>query len=147
MKDHDVMDQDLISTEEAEKASITELLQKLSSSEKGLSASEAKQRLQQYGYNEIAEKRVSSILKLLSYFCCPIPWMIEVAAMLSCMVRHWHEWAPGSERPEGLSGAQVRALRSGVQTDRGHGQKRPRAGLQNHQGCSSGYPFDLGLFH
>jgi H+-transporting ATPase len=71
-----------------------ELLQRLSSSEKGLSGSEAKQRLQQYGYNEIAEKRVSSILKLLSYFWGPIPWMIEVAAVLSGMVRHFDMVTP-----------------------------------------------------
>lgn len=76
------------STEEVEKASINELLQRLASSETGLSGSEAKQRLQQYGYNEIAEKRVSPILKLLSYFWGPIPWMIEAAAMQE----DWQFW-------------------------------------------------------
>jgi len=89
MEHRDVIEGAVVSTEEAKKASINELLQRLSSSETGLSGSEAKQRFQQYGYNEIAEKRVSPILKLLSYFWGPIPWMIEVAAVLSGVVRHW----------------------------------------------------------
>ena len=78
--------------EEAKKASINELFQTLSVSEKGLSASEAEERLQQYGYNEIAEKRINPLLKLLTYLWGPIPWMIEVAAMLSAVVRHWDDF-------------------------------------------------------
>ena len=92
MEHRDVIEGAVVSTEEAKKASINELLQRLSSSEKGLSGSEAKQRRQKYGYNEIVEKRVSPILKLLSYFWGPIPWMIEVAAVLSCVVRHWSDF-------------------------------------------------------
>lgn len=92
MEHRDVIEGVVVSTEEAKKASINELLQRLSSSEKGLSGSEAKQRRQKYGYNEIVEKRVSPILKLLSYFWGPIPWMIEVAAVLSCVVRHWADF-------------------------------------------------------
>ncbi len=86
------MDQNTISTEGAKKASIKELFQKLSSSDKGLSASEAKKRLEQYGYNEIAEKKVNPLLKLLSYFWGPIPWMIEIAAILSAIVHHWEDF-------------------------------------------------------
>ena len=63
----------LISTEEAKKSSIDELLQQLSASEKGLSSSEADQRLQQYGPNEIVEKKRNSILKFFTYFWGPIP--------------------------------------------------------------------------
>ncbi len=55
----------------------------------GLGASEAQARLQQYGYNELAEHEVSALRKFLSYFWGPIPWMIEVAAVLSAVVRHW----------------------------------------------------------
>jgi H+-transporting ATPase len=82
----------LITTEEAKKADIKELFQKLSSNAKGLSVSEAKERLQQYGYNEITEKKKSILLKLLSYFWGPIPWMIEVAAILSAIVHHWEDF-------------------------------------------------------
>lgn len=74
------MNQTAISTEEAKKASIDELLDKFSTGENGLSSSEAKDRLKKYGPNEISEKKVSPIRKFLSYFWGPIPWMIEIAA-------------------------------------------------------------------
>ncbi len=86
------MDKSSITTEDAKKADIKELFQKLSSSTEGISSSEAKERLQQYGYNEITEKKKSLILKLLSYFWGPIPWMIEVAAILSAIVHHWEDF-------------------------------------------------------
>jgi len=81
-----------ITTEEAKKSDLHDLLQKLSSSEKGLFSSEAKVRIQQYGYNEIIEKKKSFIVKLLSYFWGPIPWMIEIAAILSAAVHHWEDF-------------------------------------------------------
>jgi H+-transporting ATPase len=87
-----VMEQEILTSEAAKKASIDELFQRLSSSEKGLTTSEAQNRLQQYGYNEIAEKKVNPLLKLLSYFWGPIPWMIEVAVILSALVRHWPDF-------------------------------------------------------
>jgi H+-transporting ATPase len=49
----------------------------------GLSQTEAEGRLQQYGPNELAEKKVSPLLRLLSFFWGPMPWMIEIAALLS----------------------------------------------------------------
>jgi H+-transporting ATPase len=87
-----VVEQKILTSEAAREASIGELFQRLSSSEKGLSSSEAQNRLQQYGYNEIAEKKVNPLLKLLSYFWGPIPWMIEVAAILSAVVHHWEDF-------------------------------------------------------
>ncbi len=65
---------------------------KLGSSPDGLSQAEATKRLAQYGPNEIAEKKKSTLLKLLSYFWGPIPWMIEVAVVLSGVVRHWPDF-------------------------------------------------------
>ena len=59
------------------------LMEQLSSSKDGLSGDEAERRLQVYGPNEITEKKVSPFIKLLSNFWGPIPWMIEVAAILS----------------------------------------------------------------
>ena len=87
-----VMEQEILTSEAAKKASIDDLFQRLSSSEKGLTTSEAQSRLEQYGYNEIAEKKVNPLLKLLSYFWGPIPWMIEVAAILSAVVHHWEDF-------------------------------------------------------
>jgi H+-transporting ATPase len=86
------MDKSLITAEEAKKEDIKELFQKLSSNAKGFTSSEYKERLQQYGYNEIVEHRKSLILKLLSYFWGPIPWMIEIAAILSAVVHHWEDF-------------------------------------------------------
>ena len=66
-----------------------ELLKKLGSSAEGLSQAEAAKRLTQYGPNAIAEKKSNALLKFLSYFWGPIPWMIEAAVILSAVVRHW----------------------------------------------------------
>ena len=51
-----------------------------------------KKRLTQYGPNEIAEKKTNEILKFLSYFWGPIPWMIEAAVILSAAARHWPDF-------------------------------------------------------
>jgi len=61
----------------------------LDTSTEGLSQAEAQHRLGTYGYNELAEEKTNPLLKFLSYFWGPIPWMIEVAAILSGVVRHW----------------------------------------------------------
>jgi H+-transporting ATPase len=72
--------------------SIEELERRLDSSANGLADTEAKKRLLQYGPNEIAEKKTNLILKFLSYFWGPIPWMIELAVVLSGLVRHWPDF-------------------------------------------------------
>ena len=69
-----------------------ELEKKLGSSPDGLTQAEAEKRLSQYGPNEIEEKKTNEFLKLLAYFWGPIPWMIEVAVILSGIVRHWPDF-------------------------------------------------------
>lgn len=59
----------------------------------GLSSEEASQRLQQYGPNALKDEQVSLIRRLLGYFWGPIPWMIEVAAVLSAVVQHWADFS------------------------------------------------------
>ena len=54
----------------------------------GLDSDEVARRQAQYGPNALEEKRVSVLRQLLGYFWGPIPWMIEVAAVLSALVRH-----------------------------------------------------------
>lgn len=58
----------------------------------GLSEAEAKHRLEKYGSNALVEKSANPWLKFLSYFWGPIPWMIEIAAILSAGVRHWADF-------------------------------------------------------
>ncbi len=57
----------------------------------GLSSNEARKRLAQYGANAIREKHVSRLRKFLSYFWGPIPWMIEIAAVLSGVTQRWDD--------------------------------------------------------
>ena len=58
----------------------------------GLSKAEATTRLAQYGPNEIEEHKTNPLLKFLSYFWGPIPWMIEIAVILSGAVGHWPDF-------------------------------------------------------
>jgi H+-transporting ATPase len=85
------MEAQLVSTNEAQEKTPEALYEALDSSPQGLSDEEARRRLEHYGPNAIQEKRVSPLLKFLGYFWGPIPWMIEVAAILSIVVTHWPE--------------------------------------------------------
>ena len=71
---------------------LAEVEKKLETSKDGLSHDEAQKRLVQYGPNQIEEKEENPILKFLSYFWGPIPWMIEIAVILSGVVRHWPDF-------------------------------------------------------
>ena len=65
---------------------------KLGSSPDGLTQADAQKRLTQYGPNQIEEKKTNELLKFLTYFWGPIPWMIEAAVILSAMARHWPDF-------------------------------------------------------
>ncbi len=71
---------------------LPEVEKKLDTSPEGLTQAEAEKRLSRYGPNEIEEKKTNALLKFLSYFWGPIPWMIEVAVILSGVVRHWPDF-------------------------------------------------------
>ena len=71
---------------------LAEVEKKLGSSPHGLTQTEAQKRLTQYGPNEIEEKKTNELLKFLGYFWGPIPWMIEVAVILSAVDRHWPDF-------------------------------------------------------
>ena len=70
---------------------LDELVDTLQASREGLTSEEARQRLTRYGYNELAEERISPVLKFLGYFWGPIPIMIMIAAVLSGALRHWDD--------------------------------------------------------
>jgi H+-transporting ATPase len=69
-----------------------EVEKRLTTTTDGLTQAEAAKRLTQYGPNEITEKKTNPLLKFLSYFWGPIPWMIEMAVILSGAVRHWPDF-------------------------------------------------------
>ena len=71
---------------------LAEVEKKLESSPDGLTQAEAQKRLTQYGPNEIEEKKTNELLKFLSYFWGPIPWMIEAAVILSAVDQHWPDF-------------------------------------------------------
>jgi len=72
---------------------IEETLKELGTSlERGLSTEEAQRRLKQFGLNEIPEKEEPLWHRILRRFWGPIPWMIETAAVLSAIVKHWEDF-------------------------------------------------------
>ncbi len=71
---------------------LPEVEKRLQSSPDGLTQAEAETRLTKYGPNEIKEEKQNLLLKVLGYFWGPIPWMIEIAVVLSGIVRHWPDF-------------------------------------------------------
>ena len=86
------MNQEILTLADAKKLDFNEILSKLSTDKKGLSDDEATKRLEIYGPNEIIDKKVSPIIKFLKNFWGPIPWMIEIAIVLSAIVGHWEDF-------------------------------------------------------
>ena len=76
-----------------EKADLDTVYAKLETSTNGLTSAEAKERIGKYGRNELEEKQLSNLQKFLAFFWGPIPWMIEVAALLSMAVGHWGDFS------------------------------------------------------
>jgi H+-transporting ATPase len=81
-----------VATDDLKSLPLPEVERKLESSVDGLTQAEAQKRLTQYGPNEIEEKKSNELLKFLSYFWGPIPWMIEAAVILSAVAQHWPDF-------------------------------------------------------
>lgn len=58
----------------------------------GLSKQEAASRIQRFGYNEIEEREEPLWHRIFRRFWGPIPWMIEIAAILSAAVQKWEDF-------------------------------------------------------
>jgi len=72
---------------------LEKLLTELETSpEKGLTSQEAQERLRKFGLNYIPEKEETLLHRIARRFWGPIPWMIEVAALLSAMVKKWEDF-------------------------------------------------------
>ncbi len=87
-----MIDRCFVSAEEAKQKTSDQLFALLKSTKEGLNDAEVKGRLQKCGRNTIEEKRESIFRKFLAYFWGPIPWMIEIAAILSVVVRHFADF-------------------------------------------------------
>ncbi|MGA9621675.1 plasma-membrane proton-efflux P-type ATPase [Methanoregula sp.] len=62
-------------------------------SSNGLTAPEVTGLRQQFGFNDLPVEKKHPVLKFLSYFWGPIPWMIEAAAILSAAIANWEDFA------------------------------------------------------
>ena len=77
-----------------EELNVKEALEKLSvDPDEGLSEDEVKKRQHKYGKNTIEEEDSKPLLEFLSHFWGPIPWMIEVAVILSAIAGRWEDFA------------------------------------------------------
>lgn len=74
-------------------AKIVSAFHATNSSKNGLSSAEAKRRLAQYGRNALEDRTESKWHKLLSYFWGPLPFLIEVAAVISALRSDWPDFA------------------------------------------------------
>ena len=86
------MSPDAIAPDDLKTLPLAEVETRLGTSPDGSASREATKRIATYGPNEIVDKKTNAFLKFLSYFWGPIPWMIEIAVILSGVVRHWPDF-------------------------------------------------------
>ena len=70
---------------------IDEAYRELNASTDGLAEDEAKRRISELGYNELAEKRKNPFLDFLSRYWGPMPWLLELTMALSYIIGHYLE--------------------------------------------------------
>jgi H+-transporting ATPase len=80
-------------TSEYRTISTEETIGLLRTSSNGLTASEVQRRLQIYGLNEVAEKKINPVVQFLLRYWGPMPWLLELAIVLSIVLKHYLEAA------------------------------------------------------
>lgn len=80
-------------TSEYKGLSLEETIALLDSTVNGLTETEAVNRIKVFGYNEVVEKKKSRLLEFLSRFWGPMPWLLELAMLLSFILGHYLEAA------------------------------------------------------
>jgi magnesium-transporting ATPase (P-type) len=60
---------------------------------KGLTGREVEELHEKFGFNDIPEEKRHPLLKFFGYFWGPLPWIIEVAAVLSAFIGHWEDFS------------------------------------------------------
>lgn len=86
------LDSFTLNVEEAKKLSQQAVFIRMQSSEKGLSSLEATQRLQLCGSNVLQEEKKNVLLQFFKFFWGPIPWMIEIAAILALVANDLNDF-------------------------------------------------------
>jgi H+-transporting ATPase len=71
--------------------STDEALNLLRSSAAGLTDSEARRRLASVGFNEVTEKSRNRFIEFLMRYWGPMPWLLELAIVLSIVLKHYFE--------------------------------------------------------
>ncbi len=82
------MDLKTQNTTEYKDVSIDDTLKALDTSINGLNDSEVIDRLKTFGYNEIIEKEKHPLIEFLLRYWGPMPWLLELAMVLSFILRH-----------------------------------------------------------
>ncbi len=68
--------------------STEDALRELESAPDGLNSVEAERRLKTYGRNEVTSRKRNPVLEFLSRFWGPMPWLLELAIVLSVFLGH-----------------------------------------------------------
>jgi H+-transporting ATPase len=71
--------------------SLEETLALLETSAHGLDDVEVRRRLSLVGFNEVEEKKTSPVLEFMLRYWGPMPWLLELAIVLSLVLTHWVE--------------------------------------------------------
>ena len=127
-------------TQDLEKVPVPEVFAELGASEEGLTGGDAQARLDRFGPNEVTEEHRSPLLVLLGYFWSPIPWMIEVALVLSLAGAALdrcgdHRRAAGDERRGRLHRGAPGGQRHRRAQDKGWRARRVCAGTARGRRC------------
>jgi H+-transporting ATPase len=78
-------------TSEYKEPSVEETFKLLQSSTDGLTEGEVQRRLHIFGFNEVVEKRKNPVLAFLLRYWGPMPWLLELAIVLSVVLKHYLE--------------------------------------------------------
>ncbi|MDD3118811.1 MAG: cation-transporting P-type ATPase, partial [Victivallales bacterium] len=81
-----------VDVEAAKDMPVGQLFSALDSSAGGLTGVEAKNRLALCGPNALEEKKRGVLKEIFHFFWGPIPWMIEVAALLSLIASDFNDF-------------------------------------------------------
>jgi H+-transporting ATPase len=78
-------------TSEYQQLSIEETLSLLNATASGLKGSEARDRIELFGYNETIEEKKNPVVEFLLRYWGPMPWLLELAIVLSIVLKHYLE--------------------------------------------------------